>query len=189
MTANSQSKTAHVAPHVRLHRQGPHSRSSKSYIQQMILLLVIVGSVLFLEVQPVAAAPTITEFHVSNAGVPQGITAGPDGNLWFTLDGTGPSRIGRITPSGTITLFTSQGSGNDGLLLSGISAGPDGNLWFTYEDFSTNANAIGRITTTGTSSLFPTPTPNSGPTDITAGPDGAMWFTEAVGNVGRITTS
>jgi virginiamycin B lyase len=37
--------------------------------------------------------------------------------------------------------------------------------------------------------LFPTPTANSGPTDITSGPDGNLWFTEAVGNIGRITTS
>lgn len=118
------------------------------------------------------------------------IATGPDGNLWFTLDGTdSSSRIGRITPSGTITLFPLPGSGNDSLFLSGISAGPDGNLWFTYEDFTTNVSAIGRITTGGTFSLFPTPTANSGPTDIAAGPDGAMRFTEAIGNVGRITTS
>jgi virginiamycin B lyase len=72
--------------------------------------------------------------------------------------------------------------------MSGI-AGPDGNLWFTYEDFTTGACDIGRITTSGIATLFPIPTANSGPTDITAGPDGNVWFTEAVGNVGRITTS
>jgi streptogramin lyase len=135
-------------------------------------------------------AGKFTTFQVpTQDGSTDDIAAGPDGNLWFTLDGTGPSRIGRITPSGTITLFTISGSGNDGLSLSGIAAGPDGNLWFTYEDFSTNADEIGRITTSGSTSLFPTPTANGGPTDITAGPDGAMWFTEAVGNVGRITTN
>ena len=73
--------------------------------------------------------------------------------------------------------------------MSGIAAGPDGNLWFTYQDFTTKVNAIGRITTSGTITLTPTPTANSGPTDITAGPDGNLWFTEAAGNVGRITTS
>jgi virginiamycin B lyase len=78
---------------------------------------------------------------------------------------------------------------NDYLYLSGISAGPDGNLWFTYQDFTTNANDVGRITTRGVITLFPTPTAHTGPTDITAGPDGAMWFTEANGQVGRITTS
>ncbi len=124
-------------------------------------------------------------------GATDDITVGSDGNLWFTLDGTDTtSEIGRITPSGVITEFNLPGPGNkDYLYMSGISAGPDGNLWFTYQDLTTNANAIGRITTSGVVSLFPTPTANSGPTDITSGSDGAMWFTEAVGQVGRITTS
>ena len=34
---------------------------------------------------------------------PFGITTGPDGNLWFTE--YGGDKIGRITPSGTITEF------------------------------------------------------------------------------------
>jgi virginiamycin B lyase len=117
------------------------------------------------------------------------ITTGPDGNLWFTLDGSDSSRIGRITPSGTITLFTLPSPSNDYLYMSGISAGPDGNLWFTYQDFTTNANAIGCITTSGAIILTPTPSANSGPTDISPGPDGNMWFTEAIGNIGKITTS
>ncbi len=123
-------------------------------------------------------------------GATDDIAVGPDGNLWFTLDDTNTtSKIGRITPSGVITEFAFPKSGSDYLFLNGISVGPDGNLWFTYTDWNTKANAIGRITTNGVITLFPTPTANSNPTDITAGPDGAMWFTEAVGQVGRITTS
>jgi hypothetical protein len=116
-------------------------------------------------------AGKFTTFRVpTNNGTPDDIAKGPDGNLWFTLDGTdSSSRIGRITPSGTITLFPLPGSGNDSLFLSGISAGPDGNLWFTYDDFTTNVSAIGRITTGGTFSLFPTPTANSGPTVLQQG--------------------
>jgi streptogramin lyase len=135
-------------------------------------------------------AGRFTSFTVptSNAATDD-ITTGPDGNLWFTLDSSDVSRIGRITPSGTITLFTFPSSGNDYLYLSGIATGPDGNLWFTYQDFTTNVSAIGRITTSGSITLIPTPTANSSPTDITAGPDGNMWFTEGVGNIGRITTS
>ncbi|MGH7047975.1 MAG: virginiamycin B lyase family protein [Stellaceae bacterium] len=45
------------------------------------------------------------------------------------------------------------------------------------------------MTTAGTVTEYPLPTPNSGPYAITAGPDGAMWFTEAdSGKIGRITT-
>lgn len=135
-------------------------------------------------------AGQFTTFKVptSNAATDD-ITTGPDGNLWFTLDSSDVSRIGRITPSGTITLFAFPSTGNDYLYLSGITKGPDGNLWFTYQDLTTNVSAIGRITTSGTITLTPTPTANSSPTDIAAGSDGAMWFTEAVGNIGRITTS
>jgi hypothetical protein len=41
------------------------------------------------------------------------------------------------------------------------------------------ANQIGRITTEGTITEYPIPTPDSGPNGITAGPDGALWFTES----------
>src|SRR5438270_7258815 len=67
----------------------------------------------------------ITEFLSNDVG-PNGITTGPDGDLWFTEDLL--SEIGRITPSGTITNFPipSDFTGN-----LGITTGPDGNLWFT----------------------------------------------------------
>ena len=47
----------------------------------------------------------MTEFSagISRGSAPSGITAGPDGNLWFTeFDG---SRIGRITPAGVASEF------------------------------------------------------------------------------------
>src|SRR5206468_968423 len=67
-----------------------------------------------------------------------------------------------------------------------ITSGPDGNLWFTESD----ANKIGRITTSGTIAEFAIPTPDSQPWAITAGPDGNLWFTEISGNkIGKITTS
>src|SRR4051794_5407829 len=44
-----------------------------------------------------------TEFSVPNgSGAPYGITAGPDGNLWFTEQS---SQIGQITPQGQISEF------------------------------------------------------------------------------------
>jgi hypothetical protein len=45
-----------------------------------------------------AAGPSITEFSVPTAASnPSGITAGPDGNLWFTEFNA--NKIGRITPA------------------------------------------------------------------------------------------
>ena len=57
-----------------------------------------------------------------------GITAGPDGNVWF-VDGTG---IGRITPAGSIKTFTPSTNGSFAIdAWNGITVGPDGNLWAT----------------------------------------------------------
>ena len=52
----------------------------------------------------ISPSSTIKEFPVptANGGV-YVITAGPDGNLWFT-EGTA-NKIGRISPSGTIKEF------------------------------------------------------------------------------------
>jgi hypothetical protein len=53
------------------------------------------------------------------------ITAGPDGNLWFTE--ALANRIGQITPDGTIIEFTIPTANS---FPSSITAGPDGNVWF-----------------------------------------------------------
>ena len=130
-------------------------------------------------------APTITEFPLPD-GVqgPFQIASGPDGNLWFTVQGA-RSYIGRITPVGSISLFpvpTPLG------YPAGITAGPDGNLWFT----ETQGNKIGRLSPWPPNELteFPLPTPNSQPAGIAAGPDGNLWFCEtSFGNskIGRIS--
>jgi streptogramin lyase len=114
------------------------------------------------------------------------ITKGPDGNLWFTEENFfSDNKIGRITPSGTITEFPLPTHYSD---LVSITAGPDGNLWFTENFFS--GDKIGRITPSGTITEFPLPTPQSGLASITAGPDGNLWFTESVRDmIGRITPS
>lgn len=53
---------------------------------------------------------------------------------------------------------------------------------------------IGRITSAGTITEYPIPTPNSAPWDVALGPDGALWFTESENyrtgaKIGRITTA
>ena len=129
---------------------------------------------------------TIHEFA---APFPLDITAGPDGNLWFTgnnqtVGGFRTTLLGRLTPAGQVTEFGSGiVSNND---LQGIAKGPDGNLWFTEP----GASRIGRITPTGQITEFSAGlTPQSFPFAITAGPDGNLWFTEAQtgGKIGRIT--
>src|SRR5260370_38884686 len=108
-----------------------------------------------------APAPTGIEFNTPTTdSVPTGITAGPDGALWFSEDLN--NKIGRITTDGVITEFPNAGTD-----LSGITSGPDGALWFTD-----NFGKIGRITTDGVISKFNTPS-GSFPVGILTGPDAA----------------
>ena len=134
------------------------------------------------------AAPTaealsgkIREFPLPRASsFPEGITAGPDGNLWFT-ELTG-NQIGRITPAGAISEFALPTADSQPF---GITVGPDGNLWFT----ELRGNQIGRISPTPKHKLaeFAVPTTSSNPADIAAGPDGNLWFTEDFGNnIGQV---
>src|SRR5438132_1171199 len=79
----------------------------------------------------------ITEYATPtpNSG-PYGITAGPDGAIWFVEYGA--NKIGRITMAGVITEFALP------VVLynsTQITAGPDGALWFTK-----SGPRLGRIT-------------------------------------------
>jgi streptogramin lyase len=126
----------------------------------------------------------ITEFPVTtaNSGV-FGITAGADGNLWFTESQAG--QIGRITTAGVVTEFSTASTST---APKGIALGPDGNVWFAEN--ADAANSIGKITTAGAVTEYPVTTLDSTPFVVTAGPDNAMWFTEVTGNnIGRITTA
>ena len=84
-----------------------------------------------------ALSGKIREFAVPTASsFPEGITAGPDGNLWFTeIDG---NNIGRITTAGVVTEFPVPTASSE---PEGIAAGPDGNIWFT--EFA--VNKIGQL--------------------------------------------
>lgn len=79
----------------------------------------------------------ITLFPRPNpGGGADGITRGPDGNMWYA-DQVG--LIGRITPKGKITEFPVPG-GADKVPFN-IAKGPDGNVWFT----ELIGNAVGRV--------------------------------------------
>src|SRR5262249_59552519 len=74
----------------------------------------------------ITTAGVITEFPLPDTTRLFGITAGPDGNLWFTEFDN--NKIGRITPAGEITEFTIPTSDSG---AHTITVGPDDNLWFT----------------------------------------------------------
>ncbi len=128
-----------------------------------------------------AFAPMTPPIYVS---VLADLTAGPDGNVWFTRRG----QIGRITPEGRVRMFSlGLRSGDE---VSSLATGQDGNLWFTtlseFFDLDRPANRpIGRMTPTGAVRFFRTEVESFA---ITAGPDGNLWFTEPnLERIGRIT--
>jgi len=112
--------------------------------------------------------------------VPINITAGPDGNLWFTEYNAG--KIGRISTSGAITEFAPPNFPSAS--PTSIAAGPDGNVW--YADYA----GVGRVMPDGTISVFPVADNTNYPVHITAGPDGNIWYTQFYGtNIGVSTPS
>ena len=164
--------TVTAAPAARLDRTRLHD-APRGHLMPILALLGagLAGS---------ARGQAVTEFPITTTD-PSGITAGPDGNLWFTEQQAG--KIGRLTPAGVITEFTMPAP--DGGPRA-IAAGSDGNLWFTEY----KANQIGRISPAGAVAEFPIPTAGSHPDAITAGADGNLWFTEISSHkIARITAA
>jgi streptogramin lyase len=134
---------------------------------------------------------TYTNFFIPLVEVvrPQGITTGPDGNLWFTENVA--NRIGRETPGGSLSEFALPAN----VISPGaITPGSDGNIWFTAvqeaADESVESPVLGKITTAGMVSIDSLPAADYEPlTGLAAGPDGALWFTGLTGTVGRMTTA
>jgi streptogramin lyase len=125
--------------------------------------------------------PSVTQFPIPTLNSqPEGITRGPDGNLWFAEI----HAIGRVTPGGQVTEFTRGLS--PGSEPNEITTGPDGNVWFTEG----GTDRIGRITPAGVITEFSVPNTSGRQVfvfGITAGPDGNLWFTEQGGGIGRLT--
>jgi virginiamycin B lyase len=134
---------------------------------------------------------TFTKFPVnSNPDLP-GITTGDDGSsFWFAENkvNTGGA-IGKITTQGAITEYA--------LPLTGyaprdIANGPNDGFWFPYTTMASSSQAkyIGKITSTGTLTLFTVPTNFTGiPSKITRGPNDTVWFSSYEGGVASISST
>jgi virginiamycin B lyase len=109
------------------------------------------AAALWLGAAALVPAQTFTAYSLpASYSQPKGITAGPDGALWFTEYNN--NKIGRISTSGAITEYAVPTAASHPY---SITAGPDGALWFTEY----HANNIGRITTAGIITEFAVPTP------------------------------
>jgi streptogramin lyase len=134
----------------------------------------------------ISSSGVITEYPLPTSGghrLPIGITAGPDGALWFAQHAR--NSIGRIAVNGDFSEYPLP-SGFQG--SRAITTGPDGALWFTEGNWF-GADKIGRITQAGAVTAYTLLPPNCLPTAITTGPDGALWVTDGVGRIGRVTTN
>ena len=117
----------------------------------------------------------------------KGITAGPNGSVFFTEynDGDGANRVWARTSDG---MFHAKFIGDSNNELTGITLGPDGNIWFAEND----VDKIGTINlTTGALTEYGTDngiSAKSDPVGIVTGPDGNIWFTESsdIGKIGRL---
>jgi streptogramin lyase len=98
-----------------------------------------------------SADHSIHTFPTGIAGsTPEGITSGPDGNLWFSDDQVGslvvpiPREIGEISPTtGAVTGYVvATHGGNTGSKPAAVTAGADGNVWFADKGATP---AIGRM--------------------------------------------
>lgn len=171
-------------------------------MRRMLALVAALGAAIAFHAGAAVAAPVLDEFTIPTPDTsPLGITAGPDGAVWFVsqtghniVNGTAQSgAIGRIDASGAITEFPLPGFPT---LHSGpkhIATGSDGNLWFTGAVSAIgccNWSVIARMTPSGAFTVFQPPNLNSRPYEIVAGPDGALWFSDHGRHaIGRITTS
>ena len=99
---------------------------------------------------------------------PVSITTGADGNLWFTEAFS--NKIGRLTPSGTLTEFTNAIQAGDDF-VGDIAKGPDGNVWFV------SGSGVAEITPSGAITQYGPFGAGIGVTaGLTTGPDGNLWL-------------
>jgi streptogramin lyase len=128
------------------------------------------------------------------------MVAGPDGNLWFDVSQVAANapatdgQIGRITPTGVITLFALPGSGRP----EGIQVGADGNLYSriaveggamlcgAIPGYSPSAEVV-RTTLTGKVTELSEDSPQFA--GYTIGPDGNHWWMTSKGTMRRTTPS
>lgn len=130
-----------------------------------------------------AASTELVEYATVGEGSPWAITAGPDGNLWATMEGNPAGEIDKVTTSGAVSQYAGVGSGTQ---PRGITVGSDGNLWFTAYGF----REIGKMNTSGTLLAQYSAEAAAGDFGVTLGPDGNVWYVAyKTGKVDKITTA
>lgn len=120
-----------------------------------------------------------------------GITAGPDGKMWFSYSkrdatfGTAGRSIGRLSTD--LSGFDSLDLSRRGLQLVFLTKAADGNVWGITPCFFEGSCSIAAITPSGEAKVYQRPE-GSRPYGMTPGPDGALWYADYGKDViGRVT--
>jgi len=119
-----------------------------------------------------------TSYSVPNT--PKNITAGSDGNLWFTYNN---GSVGKLTPSGVLTniVITS------GRVPQQFNSTSNGTIWMTAAKGSASSNGLVRIDTSGLITEYALGVAASSyPVDITIGPDDIPWYSQNDGKIGKL---
>jgi streptogramin lyase len=114
--------------------------STRPIRQALLATALAVGLSAFAPSAGWATTGTITEFPLPSAVSTHGVTAGPDGNMWFTEDELGATpnatAIARVTPTGVVTEFSAKPSipGAVDPAPIAITSGPNQHIWFVDAD-------------------------------------------------------
>jgi virginiamycin B lyase len=126
------------------------------------------------------APPLLQEYPIPAGSRPHDVAPAPDGNVWYTAQGSG--ELGRLDPATGETRHIPLGEGS---APHGVIVGPDGAPWIT----DGGLNAIVRVDpATEEVQRFPLPE-GSGYANLntaTFAPDGVLWFTGQSGIYGRL---
>jgi streptogramin lyase len=140
-------------------------------------LLVTVAGVLLSPVN--AQYGDVVQFD-AGGGSPTGITAAPDGTMWFV--DRSANTVNHLRVDGTYEVAATIPT--DGSGATDVVVGPDGGIWFTERQ----VDKIGRFDpTTGVVTELPL-TATAQPQSITVA-HGDLWVTERYGKLARIDTT
>lgn len=160
----------------------PENYRPDGYVQRISTAGTFLPALIY---EPGRPVPLSTTGATTVTGPINGLTAGPDGNMWFTTGGS--VSINRVTPGGQVTPFRGTEVSNP----LGIAVGVDGDLWFANNGQSWGGDArlgsIMRRRPDGTITTYRSPLV-SRPEAMARGGDGNIWFTDAnTRTLGRIT--
>ncbi|MEZ5078861.1 MAG: hypothetical protein R2725_15635 [Solirubrobacterales bacterium] len=138
---------------------------ARAGIRGVGLALASVG-LLAAVVAPAAGEPAVSgEFPVPGIASNNKLVAGPEGNMWLTVN-EGGKDVAEVTPDGTVTEYDL-----DAVTASGIAVGPENRIWITRNGGVISFDPSNPEVTKDPTAIVAIGTQHS----IVLGPDGNLW--------------